>query len=115
MRQDPERAADPGPPPELLAELAAAGYVHLRHPMTWESFAALARRLGTIVLQTDIKIDRERVSTALKPEELGFHNDNPEIGVIGWYCAEQDATGGASLLLDTAGLAASFRPRSSRC
>ena len=93
---------------DLMRQLDASGFVHLREPSSWPAFVGLARELGELVLESDIRIDPERASKALKPEELRFHNDSPEVAFIGWHCVEQDPVDGASLLLDTAEIAERF-------
>jgi Taurine catabolism dioxygenase TauD, TfdA family len=99
--------------------LETSGFLHLRWPMSMESYEAVASRLGTIVQKSDVKVDLAR---AQKQEEvrvikgrggiysngaLNFHTD-PIADLVSWYCLVQDDAGGPMLMLDLGDLQQHF-------
>jgi len=103
----------------IRSALAADGYLHLRWPMSMENYEAIAGRLGTIVLKSDVKVDRARAENQeqvrqikgrggiYSPGALHFHTD-PIADLVSWYCVEQDDGGGPMLMLDLGDLEESF-------
>jgi len=85
----------------LMETINSTGYAHIKDPISYEGFEALSQQLGSIVYRTDLQITEGRKSVVYKPEEIGFHTDNPNVRIIGWYCIRQDESGGSSLLIDT--------------
>jgi hypothetical protein len=93
---------------EILACLEFLGYAHTRQAMAYEDFELIAQQLGSIILRTELAITADRKSIVYKPDEIGFHQDNPTIHFIGWYCVHQDEMDGSSRLLDTDNLVTTF-------
>jgi len=103
----------------IRSALEADGYLHLRWPMSMENYEAIAGRLGTIVLKSDVKVDRARAENQeqvrqikgrggiYSPGALHFHTD-PIADLVSWYCVEQDDGGGPMLMLDLGDLEESF-------
>jgi hypothetical protein len=91
-----------------LAALEQHGYAHITKPLDVESFEALAARLGFIAMRTDLAITPGRSSIVYKPDAIAFHQDNPTINIIGWYCVQQDDIDGSAQLIDTVDIADHF-------
>ena len=116
--------------PATLDELSVAiknkldndGYLHIPWPMSMEDYEQIARRLGTIVLRSDVKVDLDRARNQeqvrhirgrggiYSPSPLHLHTD-PNADLVSWYCVEQDESGGPMLMLDTGNLEEHFSPR----
>jgi len=106
----------------IRSVLAATGYLHLTRPMSMEHYEQIARRLGTIVLRSDVKVDLDRARNQeqvrhlrgrggiYSPSPLHLHTD-PNADLVSWYCVEQDETGGPMLMLDTGNLEEHFSER----
>jgi hypothetical protein len=125
-------AIDPGPGPidpdeiagRVVGSLAAHGWAHLVRPISDAEYEALARRLGTIELRTDLRVDPEGAArqrrdlgadaigrpVLYEPEGMDFHTDRPSIDILAWRCVEQDAEGGESRWLDLRDMGEAFRP-----
>jgi Taurine catabolism dioxygenase TauD, TfdA family len=112
-KEDLDRAAD-----QIVDRLNATGYAYVAGHTTMEWCDGIASRLGTIAGKSDIIFDPTRDAAQRKTRtfkqdrpsvylggDLGLHNDNPYWNVLGWYCVEQDAAGGASILVDTSNIA----------
>jgi len=99
--------------------LEANGYLHLAWPMSMENYEQIAKRLGTVILRSDVKVDPQRASAQeqgrrikgrggiYSSSPLGFHTD-PNADLVSWYCVEQDETGGPMLMLDAGDLEKHF-------
>jgi len=99
--------------------LMAAGHLHLRYPMSMESYEGIACRLGTIVLRSDVKVDLDRAHRQeqvrnirgrggiYSPSPLDLHAD-PNADLVSWYCVEQEETGGPMLMVDMGNLEEHF-------
>lgn len=97
-------------PPNLMGTIDSAGYAHVKGPISYDEFESFSRQLGAIVYRTDLHITGGRKSVVYKPEEIGFHMDNPNVRIIGWYCVRQDESDGSSLLVDTCDIERYFSP-----
>jgi hypothetical protein len=95
---------------EILASIESQGYAHIKVPLSEESFETIAESLGSIALRTDLTITPNRSSIVYKPDEIGFHQDNPTINMLGWYCVQQDELDGSGRLLDAGDVASHFSP-----
>ena len=93
---------------EILASIESLGYAHVKPPLSEEGFETTAESLGSIALRTDLTITPNRSSIVYKPDEIGFHQDNPTINMIGWYCVQQDELDGSGRLLDAGDVAGHF-------
>jgi hypothetical protein len=96
---------------EVLASIQSLGYAHIRQPLTAEDFDIIAQQMGSIALRTDLTLTPNRSSIVYKPDEITFHQDNPAINILGWYCVQQDELDGSIGLLDTGDVADYFSPR----
>ena len=85
---------------EVLTSLRSHGYAHVRQAHSYEQFEEIARQMGSIALRTDLAITPTRSSIVYKPDEISFHQDNPAMNILGWYCVQQDQLDGSSRLLD---------------
>jgi hypothetical protein len=85
-----------------VAAISRQGYAHVTKPMSVEGFEAIARRLGSIAMRTDLTITPGRSSIVYKPDAIAFHQDNPSMNIIGWHCVQQDEFDGSARLIDTA-------------
>lgn len=85
---------------EVLATLQARGYAHVGRTLTAEDFEAVAQHLGAITLRTDLTLTPNRSSIVYKPHEINFHQDNPNMNILGWYCVRQDELDGSIRMLD---------------
>lgn len=94
----------------LMKTIASAGYAHVKGSISYDEFESFSRQLGAIVYRTDLHITGGRKSVVYKPEEIGFHMDNPNVHIIGWYCVRQDESDGSSLLVDTSNIERYFSP-----
>ena len=99
---------------EVLSSIQSLGYAHIKLPLSDESFETIAESLGSIALRTDLTITPNRRSIVYKPDEIGFHQDNPTINMIGWYCVQQDELDGSGRLLDAGDVADHFSPEQRR-
>jgi Taurine catabolism dioxygenase TauD, TfdA family len=88
-------------PLNLMGSIDSTGYAHLKSPISYDEFESFSRKLGSIVYRTGLQITEGRKSVVYKHEEIGFHMDNPNVHIIGWYCVRQDESDGSSLLIDT--------------
>lgn len=93
---------------EVLASIQSLGYAHVRQPLTAEDFDLVAQQLGSIALRTDLAITHNRSSIVYKPDEIAFHQDNPVMNILGWYCVRQDEFDGSARLLDSGDVANYF-------
>jgi hypothetical protein len=93
---------------ETRAALEALGYAHLKQPHSLETFERIAQQLGSIVMRTDLAITPDRSSIVYKSDAIAFHQDNPAMNILGWYCVRQDDVDGSALLLDTGDVADCF-------
>ena len=59
---------------------------HVKGPISYDEFESFSRQLGAMVYRTDLHITEGRKSVVYKSEEIGFHMDNPNVHIIGWYC-----------------------------
>ncbi len=105
----------------LRVSLDESGFAWSGELASEADFEAIARQLGAIVLRTDIRIsplEREKQRARRGPgaerpgvyqaEALAFHSDRPTIRFLGWYCVQQDARFGDSMLIDTRDIEQSF-------
>ena len=103
---------------EIVNMVNRSGYAHVGWPISLEDYEAIARRIGTITLRSDVKLDLNRDliqrqsrtihrPSIYQPHPLGFHTD-PNADIVSWYCLEQDAVDGALLLLDASDVAQHF-------
>jgi hypothetical protein len=92
----------------ILATIEQQGYAHITTPLDVESFEAVATRLGSIAMRTDLVITPGRSSIVYKPDAIAFHQDNPLMNIIGWHCVQQDDIDGSAQLIDTADIADHF-------
>ncbi len=97
-------------PPNLMETIDSAGYAHVKGPISYDEFESFSRQLGAIVYRTDLHITEGRKSVVYKSEEIGFHMDNPNVHIIGWYCVRQDKSDGSSMLVDTCDIERYFSP-----
>jgi len=111
-----DRAAD-----TIVDILNTTGYVYVPGQTTMEWCDGIASRLGTVAGKSDVIFDPARDAAQRKTRtfkqdrpsvylggDLGLHNDNPYWNVLAWYCIEQDAAVGATLLVDTSDIARHF-------
>jgi hypothetical protein len=96
---------------EILASLQKLGYAHIKTPLTAEDFDRTAQQLGDITLRTNLTLTHNRSSIVYKPDEITFHQDNPLMNIIGWYCVRQDELDGSMLLIDAGDVADYFTRR----
>lgn len=94
----------------ILRTLASDGYLHVKAPISMESYELIGSRIGSIILQSDVKVDaqkeqaQEQVRTVkgrpgiYSPAPLSFHSD-PHADLVSWYCVEQDEAGGAMMMI----------------
>jgi Taurine catabolism dioxygenase TauD, TfdA family len=95
---------------EVLDSIQSLGYAHIKQHLTAEDFDLLAQQLGSIALRTDLAIAHNRSSIVYKPDEIAFHQDNPVMNILGWYCVRQDEFDGSARLLDSGDVANHFSP-----
>ena len=93
-----------------LATIARHGYAHITKQLSVEGFEAIASRLGSIAMRTDLAITPGRSSIVYKPDAIAFHQDNPAMNIIGWHCVQQDDIDGSARLIDTADVVDHFSP-----
>lgn len=106
---------------QIVDILNTTGYAHIHGHTTMEWCDGIATRLGTVARKSDIIFDPARDAAQRKTRtfmqerpsvylggDLGLHNDNPYWNVLGWYCIEQDAAVGASILIDTSDITRHF-------
>jgi Taurine catabolism dioxygenase TauD, TfdA family len=116
-KEELDRAAD-----QIVDRLNTSGYAYVPGHTTMDWCDGIASRLGNVAGKSDVIFDPERDAAqrktrTFKPDrpsvylggDLGLHNDNPYWNVLGWYCVEQDAAAGASILVDTSDIAEHFR------
>ena len=104
----------------LINEILDKGYVLLPGRRSAEEYEQLGRRLGEVVLRTDVVVDaskralqeaRRKMSgrpSAFQSDALGFHSDNPMTNVIAFHCVRQDAVDGTLRLVDMPALLDKF-------
>ena len=95
---------------ETLAAIESLGYAHVKQPRALETFESMAQQMGAIIMRTDLAITPERSSIVYKSDAIAFHQDNPAMNILGWYCVRQDEIDGSALLLDTGDVAEHFSP-----
>jgi hypothetical protein len=83
----------------VRAELHEHGYALLRG-ISSDEFATIAASLGEVLHHAVVVLDAFKRTYLASPEAVPFHTDHPEVATIGWWCEEQDAGDGASLLVD---------------
>ena len=64
-------------------------------------FLRLAERLGRIIGHVDVRVEDSSRSLISSVAAIPFHTDGPEAELVGWWCAEPDASNGANSLIDT--------------
>jgi hypothetical protein len=104
----------------VRGSLALSGCAWIRNAISYESFEEVCGALGSIMHRTDIRIDEEMESeqrrvriekdrpSVYRSSALDFHTDSSRVDLIAWYCRAQDATDGATLLVDTHDLPAAL-------
>ena len=118
---DPEVADLRAMAARILGAIEERGWADVRHPLAEHEFEAIARRLGTIELRSEIVVDPgrdllQREARDFRParpsvyqdSELELHTDRPSADWLAWYCVRQDPEGGATLLVDTRDLTEHF-------
>jgi hypothetical protein len=93
---------------EVLTSIRTLGYAHITELLTAEDFDLVAQALGSIALRTDLAITQDRSSIVYKPDEIAFHQDNPAMSILGWYCVRQDEFDGSARLIDVGDVAERF-------
>jgi hypothetical protein len=102
--------------------VARHGWALVARALSDAEFDAVARRLGTIELRTDLFVDvaRERERRAAlgadadgrpvlnQAEGMDFHTDRPSAAWLAWRCVEPDATAGENQLIDAGDLVEYF-------
>lgn len=98
------------------------GYLHLKYPISMETYDLIVSRLGTVVLRSDVKIDRAKEQNQEKfrsrrgrggiygSGRFELHTDTTE-NLVSWYCVEQDDSGTPMILLEVNDLEDHFSPR----
>jgi hypothetical protein len=106
-------APDQNPSAKILEALRTYGHAYVKQPLSFDDFELISKSIGTIQLETDIKIDAAQLQvqnqqrimggrpSTYQAQGLDFHSDNPRINVLAWYCLEQDEVDGALYLIDT--------------
>lgn len=80
--------------------MLAGGILHVPGSLTASSYRALAEELGRVIHEEQIALRPGAHAYVARPGRVPLHTDHPDVDIIGWYCEEQDAVDGASLLLD---------------
>ena len=113
-RKDGIDPDDPGGLAKMILEkVQDCGAVHVRLKLSEQAYDSLVRRVGTVELRTDIRVDRERAElerppvaegaqrpAVNNPSALGFHTDRPSADMLAWFCVQQDAEDGTLSLID---------------
>jgi hypothetical protein len=106
-------APDQNSSAKILEALRTYGHAYVKQPLSFDDFKLISKSIGTIQLETDIKVDAALVQfqnqqrimdgrpSTYQSQGLDFHSDNPRINVLAWYCREQDEVDGALYLIDT--------------
>ena len=97
----------------ILKKVQDCGAVHVRLKLSEQAYDSLVRRVGTVELRTDIRVDRDRAvmerppgaegaqrPAVNNPSALGFHTDRPSADMLAWFCVQQDAEDGTLSLID---------------
>jgi hypothetical protein len=120
-----ERGIEPADPAALADYIRMAvksrGWIRVAGPRPLSEFEQIGACLGEIELRTDIVVDaardrEQRERRRHQPSRPGvyasaaleLHTDRPTAAMLGWYCVEPDATGGATQLVDTRPLLSEF-------
>lgn len=93
----------------VRAELHRNGFARV-HRLSLSTYAELAGELGKVVGQERIALRPGAHAYVAKPGRVPFHTDHPDVDVITWYCEEQDADDGASLLVDLTPILQTMEP-----
>jgi hypothetical protein len=97
----------------VLDDLAARRWSHLAEPVGVDAFEAILAGLGVVVSRYEVFVSPEkeqaqraaRRNNVTRPSlyqasEMSFHTDPGGIDLLAFYCAAQDETEGANLLID---------------
>lgn len=84
---------------KIKQELESKGYSLIEEPGNLDIFFRIAQGLGHVVHRSTLEI-QEKGDYAILPKRVPFHNDNPDVNTIGWFCVDQDEQDGHSLFID---------------
>jgi hypothetical protein len=80
--------------------LRVDGFAWVRDEADDAGFVELARALGDIIDDTQVRVVPGKRTYLARPDPIPFHTDYPAADLIAWHCEAQDPVDGASLLLD---------------
>ena len=83
---------------EVLAEVESQGWS--RFSTTDIDLQELIRRLGFIIMENDVSIDKQSRSLVRSSKPLPPHTDHHLAHYILWHCHRQDSEGGFSIVVD---------------
>ena len=83
---------------EVVAEIRSKGWS--RFSSTNIDLQDLIRRLGFIIMENDVSIDKKSRSLVRSSKPLPPHTDHHLAHYILWHCHRQDSEGGFSIIID---------------
>ena len=83
---------------EVLAEVESKGWS--RFSSTKVDLQELIHRLGFIIMENDVSIDKQSRSLVRSTKPLPPHTDHHLAHYILWHCHRQDSEGGFSIVVD---------------
>ena len=83
---------------EVVTELRSKGWS--RFSSTNIDLQDLIRRLGFIIMENDVSIDKKSRSLVRSSKPLPPHTDHHLAHYILWHCHRQDSEGGYSIIID---------------
>ena len=107
----------------IRSSITTDGLALVTTRLSAEDFKVLGRMIGTVDLQSDIRVDpaRRRAQMATRSDAMGkarpsgyqaeslaLHTDRLTAAVLAWYCVEQGETGGETILVDVSDVAEQF-------
>ncbi len=84
----------------IAAAVRDVGFVRIEGPSTSAGFLELARSLGDVLVETTVRLMRDRTSYLASAGPIPMHTDHPDADYVAWFCEVQDPCDGASLLVD---------------
>jgi hypothetical protein len=92
----------------ILVKIKEDGFVIINKNCSILLYNELAKKLGNIIMENDIKVTPSGKFAAFRSAEVLPHTDSVDAHIIGWFCIEQDKRSGESQVTNIGDIKTSF-------